>query len=130
MVGSLYKFIAKVLANRLKKVMHNLINEDQNAIFKGRQIMDASLSANEVIDIMLKRKERRVLCKLDIEKAYDQKNWDCTIKILIKIGFGAKWVNWVKRCISTAHFSVLVNGSPIGFFNSSRGLRQGDLLSP
>ena len=78
LVGSLYKLIAKVLANRLKKVMHNLINEDQNAIFKGRQIMDASLLANEVIDIMLKRKERGVLCKLDIEKAYDQINWDYT----------------------------------------------------
>ena len=91
--------------------------------------MDDSLLANEVIDTMLKRKERGVLCKLDIEKAYDKINWDCIIKILIKMGFGAKWVNWVKRCISTASFSVLVNGSPTRFFNSSRRLRQGDLLS-
>ena len=121
LVGSLYKLIAKVLTNRLKKVMHSLINEAQNAFVKGRQIMDVSLLANEVIDTMLKRKERGVMCKLDIEKAYDQINWDCIIKILIKMGFGAKWVNWVKRCISTTSFSVLVNGSPTGFFNSSRG---------
>ena len=73
-MGSLYKLIAKVLANRLKKVMHNLINEAQNAFVKGRQIMDASLLANEVIDTMLKKKERGVLCKLDIEKAYDHIN--------------------------------------------------------
>ena len=33
--------------------------------------MDASLLANKVIDTMLKRKERGVLCKLDIEKAYN-----------------------------------------------------------
>ena len=92
--------------------------------------MDASLLANEVIDTKLKKKEIGVLCKLDIEKAYDQINWECIIKILIKMGFGAKWVNWVKRCISTASFSMLVNGSPIRFFSISKGLRQGDPLSP
>ena len=50
LVGSLYKLIAKVLANRLKRVMHGLINRAQNAFVEGRQIMDASLLANEVID--------------------------------------------------------------------------------
>ena len=74
LVGSLYKLVAKVLANRLKKVMHSLINEAQTAFVKGRQIMDASLLANEVINTMLKRKKRGVLSKLDIEKAYDQIN--------------------------------------------------------
>ena len=72
LVGSLYKLLAKV--NGLKKVMHKLINKAQNAFVEGRQIMDASLLANEVIDTMLKRKENGVLCKLDIEMEYDQIN--------------------------------------------------------
>ena len=129
LVGSLYKLIVKVLGNRLKRVMHGLINRSQNAFVEGRQIMDASLLAKEVIDTLLKGKEKGILCKLDIVKAYDQINWNYIIKVLQKMGFGAKWVKWIKRCISTTSFSVFINGSPSVFFNSSRGLRQGDSLS-
>ena len=47
-----------------------------------------------------------------------------------KMGFGEKWAGWIGWCISTATFSVLINGSPTRFFQSTRGLRQGDPLSP
>ena len=55
LVGSLYKLIAKVLANRLKKVMSWLVNKAQNSFVEGRQILDAFLIANEVIDLMVKK---------------------------------------------------------------------------
>ena len=69
LVGSLYKLIAKVLANGLKKVMSQLVNKAHNAFVEGRQILDAFLIANKVIDSMLRKKEKGILCKLDIEKA-------------------------------------------------------------
>ena len=75
LLGGLYKLLAKVLANRLKKVIGRVVFPDQNAFVMGRQILDASLIANEVIDAWNKRSEKGLICKLDIEKAYDSINW-------------------------------------------------------
>ena len=129
LVGSLYKILAKVLANRLKMVLDQLISESQNSFVGGRQILNSVLIANECVDSKLKSKVSGVICKLDIEKAYDNKNWEALLKLLKKIGFGEKWCSWIRTCISTVQFSVLVNGSLADFFGSSRGLRQGDPLS-
>ena len=70
LVGSLYK----LLANRLKKVVGKVVSEAQNAFMEGRQITDVSLIVNEVIDYWHKKGEKGVICKLDIEKAYDNIN--------------------------------------------------------
>ena len=52
------------------------------------------------------------------------------MKVLHKMGFGSRWMECIWRCISTAKFSILVNGVLAGFFSSTKGLRQGDSLSP
>ena len=130
LVGSVYKLLSKVLANRLKVVLGSLISESQNAFVGGRQILDSVLIANECLDSRLKSLVPGVVCKLDIEKAYDHVNWDALFYLLDRMGFGVRWRGWIKACISTVRFSIIVNGSPIGFFGNSRGLRQGDPLSP
>ena len=126
----MYKILAKVLANHLRVVLDQLISETQNSFVGGRQILDSVLIANECVDSRGKSRVPGVICKLDIEKAYDHVNWEALLDLLNRMGFGVKWCKWIHTCISTVQFSVLINGSPNNFFGSSRGLRQGDPLSP
>lgn len=70
--------------------------------------MDAALVANEVVNTRLKKKIPGILCKLDIEKAYDHVNWAFLIQILKGMGFGRNWLNWISFCTSTMRFSTLI----------------------
>jgi len=65
-----------------------------------------------------------------MEKAYDRVEWPFLFEALCKLGFHPTWIGWIKECVTTASFSLIVNDEVCGFFKPSRGIQQGDPLSP
>ncbi|KAL0282976.1 UNVERIFIED_CONTAM: Transposon TX1 uncharacterized protein [Sesamum radiatum] len=73
---------------------------------------------------------KRCALKVDLRKAYDTVEWDFLIATLQMFGFPATFIRWIEECVTSAHYSVVVNGGVHGFFAGARGLRQGDPMSP
>ena len=127
-----YKVISKMLANRLRGILPEIISEHQSAFVPGRLITDNVLLAYECIHAIKKKKGNSGLCaiKLDMHKAYDRVEWSFLEQIMLKLGFDPRWVEMVMACVSSVTYKIWFNGSETDEFVPSRGLRQGDPLSP
>lgn len=129
----IYKIIGKVLANRLKVLLPLVVSENQSAFLKGRLISDNIMISFEVLHY-LKRKQqgkvRYMAMKLDLSKAYDRVEWSYLDEIMRRMGFCDRWVNLIMECVKTVKYSITHEGEVFGQIVPSRGILQGDPLSP
>eukprot|EP00253_Pinus_taeda_P024453 PITA_24453 len=128
--NSSYKIVAKLLANRIKPLLQNLISPTQGGFVKGRQIFDNVIQIQEALHSSYARKEQGMIVKLDMSNAFDRVNRSFLFRVLEAFGFCQDFINIIKACTDNVWIAPLVNGRPTEFFSASRGLRQGCPLSP
>jgi hypothetical protein len=123
--------VPKVLANRLKKILPDIISLTQSAFIPGRLISDNILIAYELTHYLKNKKRGKIgyaAIKLDMSKAYDRVEWRFLKEVMARMGFNERWVELIMKCVTTVSYSVKVNGDLIDWFQLERGLRQGDPL--
>uniref|UniRef100_A0A0V0IJX9 Putative ovule protein n=1 Tax=Solanum chacoense TaxID=4108 RepID=A0A0V0IJX9_SOLCH len=125
------KILSKIVHDRLEALLPNLISSNQSGFVIGRSIIENVLLTQEIVtDIRKRGKPANVVIKLDMSKPYDRVSWFFLMKVLRRMGFSNDFVDLIWRLISNNWYSILINGQPHGFFNSTRGVKQGYPLSP
>lgn len=129
----LVRILSKVLVNRLKPCLGSVISEVQSAFVEGRLLTDNAMIAFEVNHYMRRRTQgNRGLAglKIDISKAYDRLEWGFIKNMMIRFGFHERWIERIMTFISTVSYGFIHNGAEIGRVIPTRGVRQGDPISP
>lgn len=128
-----FKLVTNILAKRLKRILPTIISETQAAFIEGRIIQDNILVAHELLHALNsnnKCAEEFIAVKTDISKTYDRVELSFLRMAMKTLGFSEQWCELIMACVTSAQYQVLINGRPYGDIRPSRGLRQGDLISP
>ena len=130
--NTLYKLVSRILVQRLKPYMVEIINPCQVGFVPGCKTSDNIILVQEVIRTLRYRRGRTgyVAIKLDLLKAYDHLEWSFIQETLVLFQLPPNLITLIMNMISSTRFHILWNGMPLPEVFLSRGVRQGDPLSP
>lgn len=128
----LYNLMTKVITNRLKHVLPSIISKNQSAFTPGYFITDNILVAFEIFHSMNGHVGENgfMTLKLDMSKVYDKVEWIFLRNMMLQLGFRPCWVNLIMSFVEAVTYLFVVNGELYGFVAPTRGIRQGDPISP
>lgn len=129
----LYKLMSKVLANKVKGVLHDIISSNQSVFILVRLITDNIIIAYELLHSMKSKHKWKIgsmAIKLDMAKAYGRLEWPFLEAMLRRIGYGERLTILTMECVCFVSYSILLNGKLGKKIYPSRGLRQRNPLSP
>ncbi|XP_074271380.1 uncharacterized protein LOC141595316 [Silene latifolia] len=126
----IYKVISKLLCSRLAEVLPQLVDKNQGAFIQHRSIQENILIYEDLIRLYERPSPSpRCMFKIDLQKAYDTVEWEFVDKLMKMLKFPEGFRSKVMQCITTASFSLSLNGEMFGFFQGKRGLSKGDAAS-
>ena len=130
--NSIYKVVTKIIVGRLRTFLDKLVSPNQTAFMPGRRGLDNVVVAQELIHSLDKKKGKVgfMAIKVDIVKAYDHLEWSFIRNVLNAFRFPVELIKLIMSCVSSTTISILFNGGKLSSFKPTRGIRQGDPLSP
>ena len=124
------KIASKAIAERMKRLLPNLINGNQSGYIPGRRINENIHSVLDILDYMKDKNLQGLLIFIDSEKAFDSLEWDFLIKCLKLFNFGHDFIRWVNIFYSNIQSCTINNGLCAHYFNIEHCVKEGDPLSP
>ena len=130
LLNTSYKIASSCIAARIKAVLPKIIHNDQKGFMKGRYIGENLRLLYDVLVFTNVYKKPGLLLAVDFEKAFDSVAWSFIKKPLDRFSFGPDIIQWVQIFYTNIKASVAVNSQYTSWFQTERGMRQGDPLSP
>ena len=125
-----FKIFTKVATIHINSVADHIISPTQTAFMRGRNILEGVVILHETIHELHRKNQGGVIFKIYFEKAYDKVNWNFLLQSLRMKGFSSKWIEWIKSFISGGSVAININDEVGPYFQTKKGVRQGDPISP